>query len=184
MTVQAGAVRRRLAPGQVVERQALETVEAVGREALSEMRRMVAVLRDSHAGPDREPPPGLAQIQLLADKFRAAGLPVEVSITGEQRQLAGGLDLTAYRLVQEGLTNTLRHAVNPQRAEISIAYGADTLRLAVRDDGQFADELSEAGHGLLGMRERVSVYGGELIARPRASGLGFELLACLPLGPE
>jgi signal transduction histidine kinase len=181
MTVQAAAVRRRLAPGQVVERQALETVEAVGREALTEMRRMVAVLRDADADPDREPPPGLAQIEMLADKFRAAGLPVEVSITGEPRQIAAGLDLTSYRLVQEGLTNTLRHAVNPHQAEVSIDYSAKALRLAVRDDGLSASEVVEAGHGLLGMRERVTVYGGELIARPRAAGRGFELLACLPL---
>jgi signal transduction histidine kinase len=183
MTVQAGAARRLLAPGQVVERQALETVEAVGRQALTEMRRMVAVLRDANTDPDREPPPGLAQLQMLAEKFRAAGLRVEVSVTGEPRQLAAGLDLTAYRLVQEGLTNTLRHAASPRHAEVSIDYGAKTLRLAVRDDGQAASEVAEAGHGLLGMRERVAVYGGELIARPRAAGRGFELLVCLPLEP-
>jgi signal transduction histidine kinase len=181
MTVQAAAVRRRLAPGQVVEREALETVEAVGREALREMRRMVGVLRGPNAGSDREPPPRLAQVEMLADKFRAAGLPVEVTVTGEPRELAAGLDLTAYRLVQEGLTNTLRHATDVHGAEVTIDYATDTLRLAVRDDGLAASEVGEAGHGLLGMRERVAVYGGELIARPRAVGRGFELIACLPL---
>ena len=100
-------------PEQVVERQALETVEAVGREALAEMRRMVGVLRESDADPELEPPPGLGQVDRLAEKFRAAGLPVSVSVTGAARELAPGLDLTAYRLVQEGLTNTLRHAREP-----------------------------------------------------------------------
>jgi signal transduction histidine kinase len=184
MTVQASAVRRRLGPEQEVERQALETVEAVGREALGEMRRMVGVLRDPDAGDgaDREPPPGLAQLDSLVEKFRTAGLPVELTVTGEPRALAPGLDLTAYRLVQEGLTNTLRHAVNLHRAEVSVAFGGDQLQLAVRDDGIVTRPDAEAGHGLLGMRERVAVYGGQLTARPRADG-GFELLATVPLEP-
>ena len=165
MTVQASAVRRRLAPEQVVERQALETVEAVGREALAEMRRMVRVLRQSDADTELEPPPGLDQVGRLAEKFRNAGLPVTVSVTGAARELAPGLDLTAYRLVQEGLTNSLRHARNPQRAEVAIEYRADRIELAVRDDGQPAAPSAspaEAGNGLLGMRERVAVYGGSL----------------------
>ena len=185
MTVQASAVRRRLRPEQAVERQALETVETVGREALTEMRRMVGVLRGSGADPDLEPPPGLDQLERLAEKFRAAGLPVSVSVTGPARELAPGLDLTAYRLVQEGLTNTLRHARNPQRAEVAIAYCTDRIQLAVRDDGQPAavpDIEAEAGAGLLGMRERVAVYGGSLVARAGPHG-GFELVATLPLEP-
>jgi signal transduction histidine kinase len=187
MTVQAGAVRRRLSPDQTVERDALETVENVGREALAEMRRMVGVLRAADgdaAGPDREPPPGLAQVEFLADKFRAVGLPVSVSVTGGVRELPPGLDLTAYRIVQEGLTNALRHAVNPRSAEVAIAYAQGSLELAVRDDGAApsATELTETGNGLMGMRERVAVYGGLLEARPRPDG-GFELLATLPLEP-
>ena len=183
MTVQASAVRRRLAPEQVVERQALETVEAVGREALAEMRRMVRVLRRSGADTELEPPPGLDQVDRLAAKFRTAGLPVTVSVTGAARELAPGLDLTAYRLVQEGLTNSLRHARNPQCAEVVIDYRADRIELAVRDDGQPAAASAppaEAGDGLLGMRERVAVYGGSLVARARPEG-GFELVATLPL---
>jgi signal transduction histidine kinase len=184
MTVQASAVRRRLTPEQGVERQALETVEAVGREALGEMRRMVSVLRDPHTGADanREPPPGLAQLDRLVAKFRTSGLPVQLTITGEPRALAPGLDLTAYRLVQEGLTNTLRHAVDARCAEVTVAYRSKELEVAVRDDGAAAPHDAEAGHGLLGMRERVAVYGGSLIARPRA-GRGFELLATVPLEP-
>ena len=190
MTVQASAVRRRLTPDQAVERQALETVETVGREALAEMRRMVGVLRQSDDGaalepPGLEPTPGLDQVDQLAEKFRTAGLPVALSVTGEARDLAPGLDLTAYRLVQEGLTNTLRHARNPRRAEVAIDYGADRIELAVRDDGEYPDgsaPSTEAGNGLLGMRERVAVYGGSLIARVRPEG-GFELVATLPLDP-
>jgi signal transduction histidine kinase len=188
MTVQASAVRRRLREDQAVERQALETVEAVGREALAEMRRMVGVLRQADGAPghghdrtpDREPPPGLAQVDRLVGKFHAAGLPVELDVTGEEAQLAPGLDLTAYRLLQEGLTNTLLHAVSPTRVQVSIDQRADRLVLAVRDDGRVQAADAEAGHGLLGMQERVAVYGGSLVARPRPTG-GFELVATLPV---
>ncbi|HJQ43289.1 MAG TPA: sensor histidine kinase [Jatrophihabitantaceae bacterium] len=180
MTVQASAVRRRLTSDQDVERQALETVEAVGREALGEMRRMVGVLRDAGVDPDREPPPGLAQLDRLVEKIRAAGLPVELTVTGDPRPLAPGLDLTAYRLIQEGLTNILRHAMSPHCAEVHITYDDDELQLAVYDDGIAQQPDAEAGHGLLGMRERVAVYGGQLVARPRTTQ-GFELLVTVPL---
>jgi signal transduction histidine kinase len=185
MTVQASAVRRRLTPEQAAERQALETVETVGREALAEMRRMVGVLRQSGDGSELEPTPGLDQVDHLAEKFRTAGLPVALSVTGVARDLAPGLDLTAYRLVQEGLTNTLRHARNPGRAEVAIDYGEDRIELAVRDDSQYpvgSAPTTEPGNGLLGMRERVAVYGGSLVARMRPEG-GYELVATLPLDP-
>ena len=182
MTVQASAVRRRLGPDQAVEREALEVVEATGREALAEMRRMVGVLRHSGETADREPAPGLGQLPRLIEQVRGAGMQVEVTVTGREQPLAPGLDLTAYRLVQEALTNAMRHAASPTGAEVSIGYGADTLELAVRDDGGRVPPGAEPGHGLLGLRERVSVYGGELVARPRPEG-GFELLATLPLVP-
>jgi signal transduction histidine kinase len=185
MTVQASAVRRRLTPEQVVERQALEAVEATGREALAEMRRMVGVLRRSGADPELEPPPGLDQLERLVERFRVAGLSVSVAVTGAARELAPGLDLTAYRLVQEGLTNTLRHARHPRRAEVTIDYRADRIELTVRDDGQPAAASApraEVGAGLLGMRERVAVYGGSLVARALRDG-GFELVATLPAEP-
>jgi signal transduction histidine kinase len=183
MTVQASAVRRRLTPDQAAEREALEAVESVGREALAEMRRMVGVLRQEGDRADLEPPPGLDQVERLAEQFRASGLPVDIRVTGAAQALAPGLDLTAYRLVQEGLTNTLRHAQHPHRAEVAIDYRQDELHLAVRDDGQAPSPQGpplEAGNGLLGMRERVAVYGGELVARVRPEG-GFELMATLPL---
>jgi len=183
MTVQASAVRRRLTAEQVTERRALETVEAVGREALAEMRRMVGVLRQSGEAGELEPPPGLEQLDRLAAKFRTAGLPVELQVTGPVQTLPPGLDLTAYRLVQEGLTNTLRHAHNPRGAQVHVDYGPRQLQLAIRDDGQAdssAQQGEQLGNGLLGMRERVAVYGGSLVARVRAEG-GFELIATLPL---
>lgn len=189
MTVHASAVRRRLTDQQAAEREALETVEAVGREALTEMRRMVGVLRqegDASAAEEREPPPGLDQLDRLVGEFRAAGLPVELTVTGTTRSLAPGLDLTAYRLVQEGLTNTFRHAPSPRQAEVAIDYGPDLLQLAVRDNGQTQRaghaQLIQPSNGLLGMRERVAVYGGSLVARTRPEG-GFELMASLPLEP-
>ncbi|KGN30522.1 hypothetical protein N802_06815 [Knoellia sinensis KCTC 19936] len=187
MTVQASAVRRRLDASQGVEREALETVEATGRQALAEMRRMVGVLREGSGGPDDETPDlqpaaGLAQVGQLAETFRAAGLPVSVQVSGSERELAPGLDLTAYRLVQEGLTNTLKHARSPEGAEVSIAYGDSAIELAVRDDGVAAAAPNGVGNGLTGMRERVAVYGGSLVARPRSEG-GFELVATLPLEP-
>ena len=182
MTVQAAAVRRRLGPAQAAEREALETVEVTGREALAEMRRMVGVLRQSGESADREPASGLSQLGRLVEQFRGAGMPVDVAVSGPARPLAPGLDLTAYRLVQEALTNSLKHADSPTRAEVSIGYSAETLEIAVRDDGGRVGPGAEAGHGLLGLRERVAVYGGALVARPRPDG-GFELIATLPLAP-
>lgn len=185
MTVQASAVRRRLRADQVAEREALETVETVGRAAMSEMRRIVCVLRQEGDSPELEPAPGLSQLGRLAEQFRVSGLPVALTVTGSSRELAPGLDLTAYRLVQEGLTNTLRHAHRPHGAEVAVSYGDDRLEVTVRDDGQATSDAwrtEESGKGLLGMRERVAVYGGSLVARNRPEG-GFELVATLPLEP-
>jgi signal transduction histidine kinase len=178
MTVQASAVRRLMRPDQEKERAALETVEAAGREALAEMRRMVGVLRSGDAPPDLAPPPTLDQLDRLVDNFRRAGLEVSAATTGEVAALPPGLDLTAYRLVQEALTNTLKHA-RASRAVVQIGYGEDCLLISVRDDGDGPDG-SPPGTGLLGMRERVAVYGGTLTTGA-ADGGGFELRAELPL---
>ncbi len=196
MTVQAAAVRRRLRDDQVVEREALETVEDVGREAMAEMRRLVGVLREPDGErASLEPSPGLGQVDRLAEQFRSSGLPVSVTVTGDPRELPGGVDLTAYRLLQEGLTNSLRHASGASHAEVVIAYDPDAVRLEVVDDGpggrgsgagvrgseaDAGDDTDAAGgNGLVGMRERIAVYGGSLRAGPRADG-GFELVAVLP----
>ena len=185
MTVQASAVRRRLGPEQAVERQALEAVEATGRQAMAEMRRMVGMLRESQTDPELEPAPGLGQLNRLVEQFRAAGLPVSVSVTGAPRALTPGLDLAAYRLVQEGLTNTLRHARNPRCVEVLVNYGSDRLDVVVRDDGEAAVDPvppAETGAGLTGMRERVAVHDGSFATRTRPDG-GFEMLASLPVEP-
>lgn len=178
MTVQASAVRRLMRPDQEKERAALETVEAAGREALAEMRRMVGVLRSGDSPPDLAPPPTLDQLDRLVDNFRRAGLDVSFETTGEVAPLPAGLDLTAYRLVQEALTNTLRHA-GAHRAVVHIGYGDGRLAICVRDDGAGPDG-SPPGTGLLGMRERVAVYGGTLTTGA-ADGGGFELRAELPV---
>ena len=179
MTVQASAVRRLMRPDQEKERAALETVEAAGREALAEMRRMVGVLRSGDTPPDLAPPPTLEQLDRLVENFRRAGLDVVLAVDGERVSVPPGLDLTAYRLVQEALTNTLRHA-NATRAVVHVGYCGEALRISVRDDGEGPNGASP-GTGLLGMRERVGVYGGTLTTGP-AEGGGFELRAELPLG--
>lgn len=180
MTVQASAVRRRLGPAQTEERRALETVEAVGREALEEMRRLVGMLRDADDGGDRHPSPGLGQLDGLIAQFRTAGLPVRVRRSGQDRELAPGLDLTVYRVVQEGLTNALRHAMSPRAVEVEIVECDDHVDVSIRDDGRPAERVHESGHGLVGMHERVALYGGTLRAGP-APGGGFELVAHLPV---
>ena len=178
MTVQASAVRRLMRPDQEKERAALETVEAAGREALTEMRRMVGVLRSGDAEPNLAPPPTMDQLGGLADNFRRAGLDVVLETDGTPVPLPPGLDLTAYRLVQEALTNTLRHA-HATRAVVHVGYCDEALRISVRDDGEGPDG-APPGTGLLGMRERVGVYGGTLTTGA-ADGGGFELRADLPL---
>jgi signal transduction histidine kinase len=179
MTVQASAVRRLMREDQGKERAALETVESTGREALAEMRRMIGVLRGSDGAPDLSPPPTLAQLDRLVDTVRAAGLDVVVETEGEPVPLPAGLDLTAYRLVQEALTNTLKHAA-ATRAAICLRYRGGVLTVAVKDDGRGPEPDARPGTGLLGMRERVAVYGGHLFAGT-AEGGGYELRAELPL---
>jgi signal transduction histidine kinase len=181
MTVQASAVRRLLRPDQEREREALEVVEQAGREALAEMRRLVGVLRRPEEAPALAPQPSLQYVDRLVEQAREAGLPVELRIEGDPTELPAGLDLTAYRLVQEGLTNAMKHA-KATRAEVVVRYGDGQVELLVADDGRGLADGSEdgGGHGLVGMRERVSVYGGELEAGPRPEG-GYALRARLPL---
>jgi signal transduction histidine kinase len=178
MTVQASAVRRTLEPDQEKEREALMIVEQTGREALAEMRRMVGVLRRPEEAPALAPQPSLEQIEKLVEHARDAGLAVELRIEGDPVQLPAGVDLTAYRLVQEGLTNALKHA-RATHAEVLVRYSDGHVELAVTDDGPGGGSGDKGGHGLVGMRERVSVYGGDLEAGPRPEG-GYRLRASLP----
>jgi signal transduction histidine kinase len=179
MTVQASAVRVRLDDDQGQVREALEVVERTGREALAEMRRMVGVLRHPDEAPALAPQPSLEQIQSLVERAREAGLPVELRIEGEPVELPAGVDLTAYRLVQEGLTNAIKHA-RAQRAEVLVRYAAGEVEVTVSDDGRGGGDGDGSGHGLVGIRERVSVYGGRLEAGVRPEG-GFRLRATLPV---
>ena len=179
MTVQASGVRRLLRPEQEREREALLIVERTGREALAEMRRMVGVLRRPEEAPALAPQPSLEHLDRLVDQAREAGLPVELRVEGDAVELPAGVDLTAYRLVQEGLTNALKHA-RATRAEVLVSYGDGQIEVIVSDDGKGVGNGDGGGHGLVGMRERVSVYGGELDAGPQQGG-GYRLRAKLPL---
>ena len=180
MTVQASGVRRLLRPDQDREREALLIVERTGREALAEMRRMVGVLRRPEEAPALAPQPSLDHLGRLVEQAREAGLPVELSIEGDAIQLPAGVDITAYRLVQEGLTNLVKHA-QATRAEELVNYGESYLEVTVTDNGSGVGNGDGSGHGLVGIRERVSVYGGELDAGPQPGG-GYRLRAKLPLG--
>jgi signal transduction histidine kinase len=179
MTVQTGAVRRLLRPEQERERQALESVEATGREALTEMRRLVGLLKDSSTMPEYAPQPGLGTIDSLLETVRAAGLPVELDVDGAPRDLAPGIDLTAYRVVQEALTNALKHAGCGQ-AWVSLRWGDEQLELEIANDAGSDGGGDGGGYGLVGMRERVSLYGGELESGTSDDG-GYVVRARLPL---
>jgi signal transduction histidine kinase len=179
MTVQASAVRRLLREDQEREREALLTVEETGRAALAEMRRLVGVLRRPEDSPTLVPQPSLEHVARLVEQTREAGLPTQLRIEGQAETLPQGIDLTAYRVVQEGLTNALKHA-NATSAEVVVRYDNGTVELVVRDNGTGDGQGSGSGHGLVGMRERVAVWGGELSAGPTPGG-GFELRARLPV---
>lgn len=182
MTVQTSAVRRLMHGDQDKERAALETVEATGREAMAEMRKIVGVLRSGDEAPDLAPPPNLAQLDRLAGNFRHAGLAVDVQIAGDTAAVAPGLSATVYRVVQESLTNALKHAA-ARRVRVRIECHPDRLEVTVTDDGRGGAADPAKGAGLTGMRERVKVYGGTLLAGPAAGG-GFTVHAVLPAGPS
>jgi len=180
MTVQASAVRRLLKPEQEREREALLVVEETGRQALTEMRRLLGIMREEGHTPERAPQPGIATLGTLVDHVREAGLPVELTVEGAPLRLPPGVDLSAYRIVQEALTNALRHA-GPAHAWVAVRYGGDDVEIAVENDGRSDGESGADGHGLVGMRERVALCGGELTAGPRKGG-GFSISARLPAG--
>ena len=178
MVVQAGAERRLLGPGQDDTREVLGTIERVGRGALGEMRRMVAMLRQDPEE-DLAPQPQLADVPVLVEQLQAAGLPVELSVTGQVRELPVGIELSSYRIVQEALTNALKHAGNAS-ATVTLHYGDDTLEIVVTDNGPGPVAEPSGGHGLIGMRERVSMYGGQLQAGRGLDG-GFAVRVQLPV---
>ncbi len=180
MIVQARVGRRRL-DGETVPppRESFDTIEDTGRQALSEMRRLVGLLRTEEQQPALDAHPGLGQLDELVAQISAAGLPVELSIDGEPRELPPGIDLSSYRIVQEALTNALKHA-GPAAAQVVIAYRDDEIDIKVTDTGAGPGDGGGGGHGLAGMHERVSLYGGQIEAGPQRGG-GFTVRARLPL---
>jgi signal transduction histidine kinase len=179
MVVQAGAERRVLGAANSSTREALETIEQIGRSALTEMRRMLGMLRDD-ANEPLTPQPGLGDLPTLVGQLREAGLPVELHIEGDTRELPVGIELSAYRIVQEALTNALKHA-GDARATVHIRFGTESLELEIADDGAGRPAVARGGgQGLVGMRERVALYGGRFDASRNPSG-GFAVRAVLPI---
>ena len=182
IVLQARGGRRLLDSEPAETRGALDTIEHTGQQALVEMRRLVGLLRESDEELALAPQPTLSRLDHLVDQVRAAGLPVELSIEGEPIDLPPGIDLSAYRIVQEALTNALKHA-GPAQARVSLRYHPDGLEIEIADDGAGTANGDSGGHGLVGIRERVSVYGGELDAGPQAAG-GYAVRARLPYASE
>ncbi|WP_028810304.1 sensor histidine kinase [Streptomyces flavidovirens] len=191
MVVQADGAAYVLDASPAQARQALETISTTGRQALAEMRRLLGVLRTGEHQESGEyvPQPDVEQIEDLVEQVRTAGLTVDFKVEGTPRPLPSGVELTAYRIVQEALTNTRKHGGPEAGASVRLVYFDDGLGLLVEDDGRgAAHELYEdggadgQGHGLIGMRERVGMVGGTLDAGPRPGG-GFRISALLPLKP-
>jgi signal transduction histidine kinase len=179
IVLQARGGRRSLATDPAEALVALNTIEEMGTQALAEMRRLLGMLRRDDEEIALAPQPSLRYLDTLAARMREAGLPVDLSVEGEPIELPPGVDLSAYRIVQEALTNALKHA-GPATARVVVRYGKDDLELEIADTGPGAAASDGEGHGLVGMRERVSLYGGRLEAGPRDGG-GFAVRARLPL---
>jgi signal transduction histidine kinase len=182
MVLQVGAIRHKL-PGALDEdREALQGVERTGRSALAEMRRLLGAMRQNGEHPELTPQPGLDSLETLLDEVGRAGLSVRLHREGDAFPLPPAIDLSAYRIVQEGLTNVLKHA-QASRAEVTVRYGSDEVQIEVRDDGRGTSTTDGLGHGLVGMRERVKIYGGEMATGTAADG-GFILSTRLPVSAE
>jgi signal transduction histidine kinase len=190
MVVQAGAARRVMDRDPDRAADALSSIESSGRQALDELRRLLAMLR--HYGDQRpalSPQPTIEDLETLIAQIEEAGLPVTLIVEGQPRHLPSGVDLSVFRIVQEALTNTLKHA-GPARATVRVRYEPDHLLLTVTDNGRgLAEQLKRdngdrvsRGHGLVGMRERVALFDGDLQAGPKPGG-GYEVTARLSLTP-
>ncbi|HEY7926680.1 MAG TPA: sensor histidine kinase [Candidatus Dormibacteraeota bacterium] len=180
ITVQAGALQTQL-PADHPGRETAATMARTGRQAMDEMRRMLGLLRLGTAdAPGHAPQPGIAEIPTLVAQARAAGVDVELAIDeGAGRAIPVGVDLSAYRIVQEAVTNVMRHA-SSAHCKVRVRVDEDVLELRITDDGPSSGDALGAGHGLVGMRERVALFGGELFAGPVPGG-GFAVQATLPL---
>jgi signal transduction histidine kinase len=182
MVLQVGAVRHKLPDAMAEDRDALRSVERAGRTALAEMRRLLAAMRREDDEVEFVPQPGLDGLHVLLDEVGRAGLPARLRVDGEPFPLPRGVDLSAYRIVQEGLTNALKHA-RASDAAVTLRYRPDEVEIEVRDNGPGGAVNDGLGHGLVGVRERVKIYGGEMSAGT-APGGGFVLSTRLPIAKE
>jgi signal transduction histidine kinase len=180
MVVQAQAAELAVDTDPAAVRTALRSIDEGGRAALGELRSLLGLLRSETASAERAPQPRLDGLLSLIDEARAAGVPAEFRVEGPPVAISSGLEMTLYRIVQEALTNVVRHARSAP-TEVVLRYGPDNVELSVRDGGPGPSAGNSGGHGLIGMRERVAVYGGSLDAGPGSEG-GFALRARLPLG--
>jgi signal transduction histidine kinase len=180
VVLQARGARKSLEPEQRELRNSLDTIERSASEALTEMRRLLSLLREHDEELALAPQPSLQRVDALAQRARAAGLPVDLHVEGSLDGLSAGIDVSGYRIVQEALTNALKHA-GPAHATVRIKRGERTLAIEVSDDGTGHGNGGPGGHGLVGMRERVALYGGRLEAGPRKGGPGYALIVELPL---
>jgi signal transduction histidine kinase len=179
MVLQVGAVRHKLPEAHQEHKNALRDVEQAGRTALTDMRHLLDAMRADGEDVELTPQPGLDRLDGLLEEIGRAGLPVRLRIAGDRFPLPGGLDISAYRIVQEGLTNALKHA-RATEAVVSLRYTPDQLSIEVRDNGQGAAPSNGRGHGLIGIGERVRLYDGEMTASGLSGG-GFLLSTRLPL---
>ena len=182
MVLQVGAVRHKLPDELADESGALRGVEHAGRTALAEMRRLLSAMRRDGDDLELAPQPGLGGVGALVAEIGRAGLPVTLHVEGEAAPLPRAIDLSAYRIVQEGLTNALKHA-RAHRADVTLRYAPDELQIEVRDDGTGGGASNGPGYGLVGVGERVKIYGGTMTAGAAPDG-GFVLEARLPLGGD
>jgi len=182
MVLQVGAVRHRLPATLGDDREALTSVEQAGRTALTEMRHLLAAMRTEGDALELTPQPGLDGLDALLEEIGRAGLPVQLHVDGDPVALPRAIDLSAYRIVQEGLTNALKHA-RATDADVTVRYRPDEVQIEVRDNGQGGTTSTGLGHGLLGVRERVKIFGGEMSAGT-TNGSGFTLRTRLPLQDE
>jgi signal transduction histidine kinase len=179
--LQAQAAQRVLADDPAAARRSLVSIETLGRQGLAELRRLLGLLDERGEASPLDPAPTLARLDDLVEQVREAGLPVTLTVHGSRGDVPAGVDLSAYRIVQESLTNALKHAGEGARVDLSLTYRPDELEIVVADDGPAVTTLPGTGRGLIGMRERVGLYGGTLEAGRRQEG-GFEVRVLMPWG--
>jgi len=180
IVLHARAAKEVMGTDRAAAQRSLELIENTGRQALTELRTVLGALRtDDSERDERQPQPGLADLDRLVTEVREAGLSVELVTEGEPRPLPPGVAVSAYRIVQEALTNTVKHST-ADKARVVVRYGDEQLLVHVTDDGPPRHATTGTGHGLVGMRERVSLFGGRLEVGPRGDG-GFDVLAVLPV---